>query len=373
MTSVARKLVFLSAIAVPHQVKLCRALQPYFDAEFWFYEMPDRTRGRWWRIDLGEHCKILDDVMLFKSGPLAQKYLARGLARKLDAFDPDIVMLGGFSIPANYLAFRWARKNGRKTVVLTERSRDRGGTLRARSPGWRLLQHLYREVDMVMTTADDIVEQFREEFGFGDKVVAGRYAVDIDDYAGHPPRRAKSAYTYLFANRMTEIYDPIAAIEIFSAVLARHPGSRLLMNAAGELGDRCREKIATLGIANAVEFLTDIPTWKDLPKVYERADILLLPASFSNGNFTILEAMASGMGIVISNRVLGVGQLIEDGVNGFNCEPTTEAFLERIERYITDPLLFEQHAALNRTIVEPLGATGTARLYSELFRERLAL
>ena len=226
-----RRLVFLSSIAVPHQVKLCRALQAHFDAEFWFYEHPDRTRGRWWRIDLGEQCHVLDGVRFFRSGPLAEKYLADGLAQRLDAFDPDIVMLGGFSIPANYLAYRWARRNGRRTVVLTERSRDRAGTLRKRGLSWRLLQHFYRDVDLVMTTADDIVEQFRDEFGFGRKVVAGRYAVDIDDYANHAPRAAKPAYTYLFANRMTEIYNPIGAIEIFAAVCQRYPGSRLLMNA----------------------------------------------------------------------------------------------------------------------------------------------
>lgn len=366
-----RRLVFLSSIAVPHQVKLCRALQAHFDAEFWFYEHPDRTRGRWWRIDLGEQCHVLDGVRFFRSGPLAEKYLADGLAQRLDAFDPDIVMLGGFSIPANYLAYRWARRNGRRTVVLTERSRDRAGTLRKRGLSWRLLQHFYRDVDLVMTTADDIVEQFRDEFGFGRKVVAGRYAVDIDDYSDHAPRAAKPAYTYLFANRMTEIYNPIGAIEIFAAVCQRHPGSRLLMNAAGELGERCRLRVEELGIGPAVEFLTDIATWEDLPKVYERSDILLLPASFSNGNFTILEAMASGMGIVISDRVLGVGRMIEDGVNGFNCEPTLEAFVDRVERYVADPSLFERHAAINRTKVAPLGATGTARLYSELLHEHL--
>ncbi|MGX1100441.1 glycosyltransferase family 4 protein [Amorphus sp. MBR-141] len=368
-----RRLLFLSSVAVPHQIRLCEALQPYFDAEFWFYEPPDRTRGSWWRVDLGDHCRILDDVRFFTSGPLAEKYLAAGLTEKLEAFDPDVVMLGGFSIPANYLAYRWARKNGRKTVVLTERSRDGGGRLRTRGLSWRVLQHLYRDVDMVMTTADDIVDQFRTEFRFGDKVVAGRYAVDIDDYASHAPRTARSAYTYLFANRMTEIYNPVGAIDIFAAILQRHPGSRLLMNAAGELGGQCRQKIAELDLGDAVEFLTDIATWDDLPKVYERSDVLLLPASFSNGNFTILEAMASGMGIVISNRVLGIGKLIEDGVNGFNCDPTTEAFVERLERYIADPSLFERHAALNRAIVAPLGAAGTARLYSDLFREHLAI
>lgn len=366
-----KKLVFISSIAVPQQVGFCNALQHYFDARFWFYEYPDRTRGAWWRVDLGKYCKVLERVLFPKAGPFAARYLALGLTNTLERFDPDIVMLGGFSIPSNYIAYRWARRNGKKTIVFTERSRDQYGVLRKRGIAWRLLRRLYCDVDMVMVSADDAVAQFRDKFGFGNKVVASRYAADLDAYFDHPLRTAKPAYTYLFANRMTEIYNPLGAIEIFAAVLAKYPGSRLVMNSAGELGEQCRTRIAKLGIGEAVEFLTNLKSWSELHKVYARCDILILPANFSNGNFTILEAMASGMGIVVSNRVLGIGKMVEDKVNGFNCEPTTEAFLNRIERYICDPTLFRKHAERNRPSVEPLSARGTSKFFSEIINEKL--
>lgn len=368
-----KKLVFVSSIAVPHQVRFCDALQDYFDARFYFYEQPDRTRGNFWRVDLGNHCKVLERVLFPKSGHFEARYLALGLTNELERFDPDIVMLGGFSIPSNYLAYRWARRNGKKIIVFTERSRDASGVLRKRGFAWRLHRWLYRDVDMVMVSADDAVAQFRDEFGFGDMVVAGRYAADLDAYFEHPLREAKPSYTYLFANRMTEIYNPIGAIEIFAAVLAKYPGSRLVMNAAGELGELCRARIAELGIGDAVEFLTDIKSWSELHKVYARCDILILPANFSNGNFTILEAMASGMGVVVSDRVLGIGKMVEDGKNGFNCEPTTETFLNRIERYIQQPELFRVHAEINRPLVEPLSAWGTAKFFAEIVHERLGI
>jgi glycosyltransferase involved in cell wall biosynthesis len=368
-----QKLVYISHIAAPHQIKFCAALQNYFDAEFWFYDSAERTRGKWWTIDLGQHCKILDHVMVFTSQPLEGRYLAWGLTKQLKQFKPDIVMLGGFSVPSNYLAYRWARRHGKKTIVFTERSRTHSGTLRKNGLAWRLLRWLYRDVDMVMVSAEDAAAQFRDEFAFGDKVVVGRYAADLDAYFDHPPRHAKPAYTYLFANRMTEIYNPLGALEIFAAVHARHPGSRLLMNAAGELGGQCRARIAELGIADAVEFLTNIPTWDDLHKVYARSDILILPAHFSNGNFTILEAMASGMGVVISDQVLGIGKMIEDGRNGFNCPPATRDFVDRIERYIRNPELFNMHAALNRKAVAPLSASGTAKFFAHIVHERLGV
>lgn len=368
-----KKLLFLSSIAAPQQIKFCEALQAYFDAEFWFYETAARTRGSWWQIEMGMHCRILPNVFSPTSGRFENRYLARGLTQQLDQFDPDIVMLGGFSIPSNLVAYRWARRHGKKTIVFTERSRNSRGVLRKRSFGWRALRWLYGDVDLVMVSADDAVAQFRDELGFGDKVVAGRYASDLDDYFSHPLREARPAYTYLFANRMTEIYNPIGAIDIFAQVLSRHPDSRLVMNAAGELGQACRARIAELGIGDAVEFLTNLKSWSDLNHVYARCDILLLPASFSNGNFTILEAMASGMGLVVSDRVLGIGKMVVEAENGFRCEPTTDAFVDRIERYILQPELLKVHAAINRPMVEPLSAIGTAKFFFEILQQRLGI
>jgi glycosyltransferase involved in cell wall biosynthesis len=357
-----KKLVFISSIAVPHQIKFCNALQDYFDSCFWFYEYPDRTRGTWWRMDLGRYCKVLDTVLFFKRGPFSSRYFALHLIEELERFNPDIVMLGGFSIPSNYVAYRWAKKHRKKTIVFTERSRNDKGVLRKRNFTWRFIKWLYQDLDMVMVSADDAVEQFRDEFRFGDKVVAGRYATDLDDYLCHPLREVKVGYTYLFANRLIPIYNPVGAIDVFAKVLSLYPGSRLVMNASGELADLCRARIEELCIVNSVEFLTDLISWSELSAVYARCDILLLPAHFSNGNFTILEAMASGMGLVISNRILGVGNMVQENYNGFNCEPTMEAFVNHIECYIQQPDLFRVHAKINRQLVEPFSAHGTAVL-----------
>lgn len=367
------KLVFISSIAAPHQVEFCKALQHYFDARFWFYEHPDRTRGAWWRVDLGAYCKVLERVLFPKSGPLEARYLALGLSQELARFDPDIVMFGGFSIPSNYLAFRWARRRGRRTIAFVERSRDAKGAPRKRGLAWRLHRWLYRDLDILMVSADDAIAQYRDDFGFADKVVGGRYAADLEAYFEHPLREAKPVYTYLFANRMTEIYNPIGAIDIFAAVADKYPGSRLIMNAAGELGDLCRTRIVELGLGGVVEFLTNLRSWSELHKVYARSDILILPANFSNGNFTILEAMASGMGVVVSDRVLGIGKMVEEGKNGFNCEPTTSAFVSRVERYIEQPELFKVHAQVNRLLVEPFSAQGTAKWFAGMLRERLGI
>jgi len=79
------KLVFISSIAVPYQVRFCDSLQEYYESRFWFYEHPDRTRGRWWRVDLGKSCEVLERVLFSDSGLLADRYLASLVSGLIDA------------------------------------------------------------------------------------------------------------------------------------------------------------------------------------------------------------------------------------------------------------------------------------------------
>jgi len=360
-----KKLVYISSIAAPHQVKLCIAMQKYYDAEFWYYDTLG-SRASWWKIDLGTINKVIPDVKTVKS-----KYWTKSHLQWLKQTDPDILILGGFSIPANYLAYRWAIKNHKKVVVFTERSRDKNGVLRKRGIIWRLLRRLYKDVDMVMVSEADIVPQFRDEFQFGSRVVAARYAADIDSYFAHTLRQPKDGYTYMFPNRLTKLYNPLAALRIFKTIATKYSSSYLIMNALGEERESCENYIKENGILDKVEFLDHIESWDKLHMEYQRSDIMIFPAISSNGNFTIMEAMASGMGIIISDKIRGVGSYIENGVNGFRLPPIEKEFVYAVSKFIDDPSLLIRFAEANRDKVKDLGSDGTAKLYFDLLEKHL--
>ncbi len=357
------KLVYISSSAAPHQIKLCQALNKYISSEFWFYEQLSSIRASWWKIPLCSKCKILDNLLISKNN----KYLTFDVIKRLNNTNPDIVMIGGFSIPSNYLAYRWAKKNNKKTIIFTEMSRDRQGNIRKYNFIWKIIHFLYRKVDYIFTSNENATEQFKYDFKFGDKVVTTRYASDLDDQLNHPYRVKKDAYVYLFANRLTEIYNPLLAIDIFFDIQKQYPMSKLLINNEGELKKQCVARVDQLKIQDKVEFLTEIKQYDDLSKIYARADILLFPAIFSNGNFSINESMASGMGIVISNKINGHSDTLTNRKNCFIVEPERESFLTAINNYINDSDLFEKHAIINKELMQPLSIDGTAKfLYEKL-------
>lgn len=357
-----QKLAFISNMPAPYQVKFCYALNEYFDAQFWFYEGIRSDREQWWKIPLGEKCKIIPHVYFKSSG----RYYTKTHLQWLKKFNPDIVILGGFSIPANFSAYNWAKRNNKKVVVYTEISRTKKGALRQPGWEWGVLKTLYQDIDAVFAINTDSYHQFRDFFGFGEKVKLARYASDLEPFFTHALRQPKEAYNLLFANRLTELYNPLAAIRILKKVQEKYPTTTMQMNASGELRADCEALISELGLQNQVHFLGAIESWDEMHRVYENSDILLLPAKFSNGNFTIYEAMASGMGIVISDQVLGNGREVVNGENGFNVSLDEDLMAEKIIEYIETPALFHQHAAHNRLLVKPLGLAGTAALYASL-------
>lgn len=364
-----KKLVFISNMAAPYQVKFCYALQEFFDAEFWFHVYLEPHRPDWWRIELGEKCKILGNVVFKRS----HRYLSLDIVKELSRFDPDIVVLGGFALPSNIVSYYWAKLYNKKVVMFTEVSRDRNGIVRSKSLFTKFIKLLYRDIDAILTSAGEGTEQFRDVFEFGDRVLTAQYPSDIDEHLRHPLRGEKNAYVYLYANRLTPIYNPMLAIEVFDVIQKKYSGSTMLMNASGELFDQCRSRIKELKLASKIEFLDKIASWNDLHKVYRASDILILPAIFSAGNFTVIESMASGMGIVVSNRVLGPGvDHIENGKNGFLCDPNVDDFVKGIDMYNENPGLLRSHGKTNKAIARKYSVSQTASLWHKLLSDTVS-
>lgn len=358
-----KKLVNISMIASPHMVRFVPYLRKYFDADFYFY---DQLGGRqsWWKVDLGEYAHILPCKFKWRG-----RYLTLSVLKVLREKNPDVVMLGTFSVPSNYLAYCWARWHGKKTVVFTERSRNLAtGKLHGFNLFWRVIRFLYRNVDRVFVVSRNAVPQYRDTFKFGEKAVFCPYPCDLDRYFLHPTREGKKSFTILFANRMTDIYNPIGAVEIFAKVLKRHPETRMKINATGELRKLVEARIVELGIDRQIEFLDHITCWEDLSEVYASSDIMLLPAKYSNGNYTVRECLASGMACVVSENNQGqlVQTYLKDSGTGCVLPLDIDLFVEKICWYIEHPEEFARIAPINRAEMKSMAMAGTAELYNSL-------
>lgn len=352
-----QKMIMISMRASANQVRFVPYLATYFDVHHYFYKDVDVA---WKRVPFANRCHLLDCGFKWHD-----RFFSIKILRILRKHDPDIIFIGGMSIPGNYLAYLWGKWHGRKVGVFTERSRVMGtGEPRQYDWKWRLLHWMYRKIDFVMVTSEDIVPQFRDTFGFGGKVVAGRYPSDIDKYYGTPARVRKDAYTIIYPNRMIDIYNPMGAVNIFAKVLKRYPRTIMRMNATGELRPQVEARIRELGISSNVVFLDSLKAWDDLVAVYATSDIMMLPAKFSNGNFTIEECAISGLACIISNKVKGACAMLPRKEDVLDL--SEDLFVERICYYIEHPEEISRNVEFCRERLRPVTLAGTAKLYKDI-------
>lgn len=361
-----KKLVHISGAASPHMVKFIRPLREFFDAEFFFYEMPvSGRRGDWWRMDLGEHGHVVKSIFQWKH----KLRLSFELLRRVKEFNPDVIMLGGFLEISNYLVYRWAKKHDKVVVVFSEAIRDnQKKRLKSFSFPWRVIRYLYRNVDYVMAVQEAAIAQFRDDFRFGGRVVAGNYPADIDSYFLHPVRQKRDgAYVLIFPNRLVDQYNPLFAVKVFGMVAQKFPAARLLLNAVGPLRTEVERLIEELGIKDSASFLDNLRCWEDLDRVYAGCDIMLLPAKFSTGNYTVTEGMASGMACIVSENVhtKSASQLKQEE-SGMVLPLDLQHWVDGVSWYIEHPDEFARIAGINRGLKKRISLAGTAKTYYEL-------
>jgi glycosyltransferase involved in cell wall biosynthesis len=102
------------------------------------------------------------------------------------------------------------------------------------------------------------------------------------------------------------------ALSAFGAVLSRVPDARLLIVGAGRLEADLRTEAERAFGESSVVFAGHRD---DVPAVLDAADVLLVTSDREGMPHVVLEAMVAGTPVV-STRVAGVPEMIEDGVHG---------------------------------------------------------
>jgi glycogen(starch) synthase len=127
----------------------------------------------------------------------------------------------------------------------------------------------------------------------------------------------------LFVGRLVEGKCPGDAVAAVDRLRETHPDARLVVCGDGPLRGELVETVTERGLTDAVTFLGHVP-YDEMPAVYRGADALVLPSRAEGLPRTVMEALASGVPVVVSDLeqvaplVEGVGRTVPVGdVEGF--------------------------------------------------------
>jgi glycosyltransferase involved in cell wall biosynthesis len=107
---------------------------------------------------------------------------------------------------------------------------------------------------------------------------------------------------------------------------------------------------------------------EQIQQYFDQADVMIVSSFMEGVPVVLMEAMAKELGVV-STRVGGVPELIEDGVTGFLVDPgSSESLAAALTKYAAQPSLCRVHGERGRQrVIKDYGISSTAAGMAQLF------
>jgi glycosyltransferase involved in cell wall biosynthesis len=105
----------------------------------------------------------------------------------------------------------------------------------------------------------------------------------------------------------------------------------------------------------------------DVNEFYKMADLFAFPSKREGLGLAALEAMASGLSLVTSNKN-GIKDYAKDGETGYMCEPDdVDAFAEAIKKMMSSQELREEFGQHNKTVAKDFGEITVDKIMKQIY------
>ena len=142
-----------------------------------------------------------------------------------------------------------------------------------------------------------------------DKVVTVHNAVRFGESEEAAPERAVKDKVVTFLGRITYQKVPDYFVEAAAKVLQRVPDVRFVMAGSGDLMNHVVRRVAQLGIADRFHF-TGFLKGGEVQRMFRLSDVYVMPSVSEPFGISPLEAMRSGVPVIIS-RQSGVAEVLD--------------------------------------------------------------
>ena len=173
----------------------------------------------------------------------------------------------------------------------------------------------------------------------------------------------RQACRITYIGRIDPQKQPEHLIRMFKIVKEKEPKATLRIVGDGNLTERIKEMVLSYGLEENVK-LDGIR--KDMDRVYEESDVVVLTSSYEGMPNALIEAIGCGIPVVSYDCPIGPGEIIEDGVNGFLVKQ------DDIEAMADKTLLAVRQSwdsEIIKATCRKFDAGVIARKYEEIFRE----
>ena len=250
--------------------------------------------------------------------------VARTLWQRLSALDPEVVLVPGYYIVPGIAAAVWARLHGRKSVLMTESTREDH-----QRSGWKELGKawLIRLLFGWAVVGGSRHASYLAALGFPQARVRRFYDVVDNDRLYHRAQQLRRAGGAQLPARYFLYVGRLAPEKNLAGLLAayqryRAGGGSWALILAGDGAERARltAQATSSGYAADIHFAGHKSS-AELPLYYAFASCFVLPSTREPWGLVVNEAAACGLPVIVSDRCGCADDLVVDGLNGFVFDP----------------------------------------------------
>ena len=302
-------------------------------------------------------------------------FRVRNIIKKIK---PDIVHICS-PYPIGCCAYLWARKNNIPILssihILPENLLS--PFLKSKhykkfeKKFWWFLVHFFNLADWITIPTETGAKMYMEH-GLKNNITPISNGINTDIFKpNNNGKYLKERYKLpdknivMYAGRITPEKNLDVLIKAIPFVIKEIDTHFLFVGSGGEYKNSLLNLAEKLGVSKYTTF-TDFLDWKDYPNIYSIADIFTLPAESELQSIVTLEALASGLPIVVVNKG-ALPELASFG-NGFVFEPkNSEEMASKIVKILCNENLKKQMGKKSLELVKKHNLKSVAMQYEKAY------
>jgi glycosyltransferase involved in cell wall biosynthesis len=352
-TEDALRVTVVSPEPTPYRAPLFDRIAARADIELTVLYAARTVAARTWSVHVRHRARFLRGVPIpGLRRVLRHEYpLTPGVVRALHASRPDVVVVSGWSTFAAQAAIAWARRRDIPVVLLVE-SHDLGPRARwRRAVKEAVVPRLVRRAAAFLAVGSAARDSLVRHGADPQSVRIFANTIDITGWEGRvsEARRNRSDEDVLVIS--VARLAPEKGLDTLIRAVAEAGVARLRLVVAGAGPERSALESLAARLGVRADFRGAVPR-DALVDLYVEADIFALLSRHEPWGVVVNEAAATGLPLVLSDRVGAAHDLLRDGENGFVVRADdAAAAATALQRLADDPFLRQRMGERSRQLV----------------------
>jgi glycosyltransferase involved in cell wall biosynthesis len=235
---------------------------------------------------------------------------------RLDEIKPDYLICGAMAFTSGAIGLQWAKRNKKKIMIFD----DAKHSFYKRNILIKFVKRiLTTQADAFLVPSKDYDEEYLNWGVDKRNLYYGLSCINNNFYNKKSKSHLKSCKTIVCVARLVPIKNLNGLLHAWQNVEKRISNYRLVIVGDGPEYSPLLQLAKELFLSS-VQFLGPLNS-RSISKIFSESDAFILPSFYEGWGFVVNEAMASGLPVLLSNRVNAGSTLLIEGNNGYSFNP----------------------------------------------------